>query len=76
MPKPYHTPKGDRVEAARGGELLPTCEICGRESFSLVCGPCKRDEKEEIELEAYLEYRDIECECKECASYEIDRADN
>lgn len=61
MPKAYHTPKGERTVSARGeGELLPSCEICGRDSFRLVCVPCARDQKEEIELEEYLKDRDIE----------------
>ena len=67
MPKPYHTPKGERISEAR--KLADDCARprdcydCGRElparGWRSLCAICARDRAENAELEAYLELRDI-----------------
>ena len=67
MPKPYHTPKGERISEAR--KLADDCARpqdcydCGREilprGHRFLCVDCARDRAENDELEEYLELRDI-----------------
>jgi len=68
MPKPYHTPKGERVKVAlavieRDEWRAQNCGDCGREltirRMRSLCADCARDRAENAELEAYLELRDI-----------------
>jgi len=68
MPKPYHTPKGERVKVAlaaieRDCARPRDCYDCGRElpamGWRSLCAICARDRAENAELEAYLELRDI-----------------
>ena len=68
MPKPYHTPKGERVKVAlavieRDCARPQDCYDCGREilprEHRFLCVDCARDRAENDELEEYLELRDI-----------------